>query len=167
MQEEKVIFIETTIKAGIEKAWQAWTTEEGVKTFLAPDNKINLRPGGAYEIYFNPGAPQGQRGGEGNRVMALQPMRMFSFSWNAPTTLPEMRDQRTHVVLRFYPGNSGTRVTLYHDGWGSGGQWDQAFEYFQNAWGEVVMPRLKYRFTHGPLDWDNPPGMEELASYST
>ena len=157
---ERAIFIEAAVKAGLKDVWGAWTTEEGVKTFLAPECKIDLRPGGAYEIYFNPDAPEGQRGGEGNRVMAVQPMHMFSFSWNAPTTLPEVRDQRTHVVLRFYPGVSGTRVTLYHDGWGSGGQWDQAFEYFQSAWKEVVFPRLKYRFEHGPLDWKNLPVME-------
>jgi uncharacterized protein YndB with AHSA1/START domain len=160
---EKAVRAEVIVNADQEDVWVAWTTEEGVKTFLAPACNIDLRPGGAYEIYFNPGAPAGERGGEGNRVMSAQPMEMFSFSWNAPPTLPEVRDQRTHVVLRFYQENGGTRVTLYHDGWGTGGQWEQAFEYFQRAWGEVVLPRLQYRFEHGAVDWDNPTNPGQLA----
>jgi uncharacterized protein YndB with AHSA1/START domain len=163
MNNERAIHAEVQVNADLKDVWEAWTTEEGIKTFLAPESKIDMRPDGAYEIYFNPEATSGERGGEGNRVMAAQPMEMFSFSWNAPPTLPEVRDQRTHVVLRFFQENSGTRVTLYHGGWGSGGQWEQAFEYFKRAWGEVVLPRLQHMFKHGPVDWDNPPGPEQLA----
>lgn len=166
MQEEKLIFIETTIKASLEETWQAWTTEEGVRSFLAPACKIDLHPDGEYEIYFNPDAPAGERGGEGNQVMVVQPIQMFSFSWNAPPSLPEVRDQRTHVVLRFYQEQEDTRVTMRHDGWGTGGQWDEAYKYFERAWGEVVFPRLKYRFERRPVDWEDPPSMEELAAYS-
>jgi len=36
-------------------------------------------------------------------------------------------------------------------------KWDEAFEYFQIAWAKVVLPRLKYRFEVGPIDWTNPP----------
>jgi uncharacterized protein YndB with AHSA1/START domain len=163
---EKAIFAEVTVNAGLKDVWEAWTTEEGIKTFLAPACNIDLRPDGVYEIFFNPEAPAGERGGEGNRVMAVQRMEMFSFSWNAPPSLPEVRDQRTHVTLRFFPEGGRTKVTLYHGGWGSGGQWDQAFEYFQRAWGEIVLPSLKYRFDHGPVDWENPPSRETLATWS-
>jgi hypothetical protein len=100
--------------------------------------------------------------------MAVQPMGMFSFTWNAPPSLPEVRGQRTHVVLRFHQeGEDLTRVSLHHDGWGTGGEWDEAYEYFQRAWNDIVLPRLKYRFERGPIDWDDPPGLEELAGYAT
>jgi len=141
----KTVCAEVIVNAGLEDVWEAWTTEEGVKTFLAP---------------------AGERGGEGNRVMAIQPMEMFSFTWNAPPTLPGVRDQRTHVTLRFFPEGGRTRVTLCHDGGGTGGQWEQTFKYFQRAWGEVVLPRLQYRFDHGPVDWENPPSRETLATWS-
>jgi hypothetical protein len=48
-----------------------------------------------------------------------------------------------------------TRVTLVHDGWGEGGEWDEGFKYFGVAW-QLVLGRLFYRFAHGPLDWANP-----------
>ena len=60
-------------------------------------------------------------------------------------------------------GPDETQVSLVHDGWGEGGEWDQAFDYFTRAWGEIVLPRLKYRFDEGPIDWQDPPalGMRE------
>ena len=42
--------------------------------------------------------------------------------------------------------------TLHHTGWGDGGQWDQAFAYFDRAWG-FVLGNLKARFERGPQDW--------------
>jgi uncharacterized protein YndB with AHSA1/START domain len=160
---ERVILCEVLINAELREVWEAWTTEVGITSFFAPDCNIDLRPDGAYEIFFNPGSPPGERGGEGLRVMSLQPMKMFSFTWNAPPSLPRVRGQRTHVILRFYPEEGGTSVTLHHDGWGTGGEWDKAYDYFQHAWKEIVLPRLKYRFEHGPIDWNDPPSVELLA----
>ena len=51
-----------SIPAAISDVWQAWTTREGAKTFFAPDCKIDLKPGGAYEMYFNLEAPKGEEG---------------------------------------------------------------------------------------------------------
>ena len=161
---EKAIFVEVKVKASLEEVWEAWTTEAGIKSFLAPACKVDLRPDGAYEVYFNPDAPEGERGGEGLRVLSIQLMKMFSFTWNAPPILPNVRGQRTQVILRFIPEEDGIRLTLHHGGWGSGGEWEQAFAYFQKAWTNIVLPRLKYRFEHGPVDWDNPPGIETLAA---
>lgn len=154
----KQIHLQVVISAPISEVWEAWTTEKGAKTFFAPDCRIDLRVGGAYEIYFDPSAPEGERGGEGLTILAIQGEKMLSFTWNAPPSLPEVRGQLTHVSVRFKPaGERTTLLSLEHDGWGEGGQWDQAFEYFTRAWGEVVLPRLQYRFELGPVDWDNPP----------
>lgn len=160
--EERTVFGEVTVQAVIDEVWAAWTAEDGVKSFFALDCHIQREPDGPYEIYFNPDAPAGERGGDGLRVLAIQPKKMFSFTWNGPPTLPDVRGQRTHVILRFYEvGPNSTRVTLGHDGWGEGGQWDEAFGYFETAWNKVVLPRLAYRFEHSPIDWRNRP---ELAA---
>jgi uncharacterized protein YndB with AHSA1/START domain len=154
---ERVIRGQVIVPAPLPEVWQAWATVEGAKSFFAPRCRIELRPGGAYEILFVPDAEPGSRGGEGNVVLAVQPERMLSFTWNAPPSLPQVRDQRTHVVIRFSEAKGGvTRVTLRHDGWGDGGEWDQAFQYFTRAWNDVVLPRLVHRFEHGPIDWNDP-----------
>jgi uncharacterized protein YndB with AHSA1/START domain len=165
---ERAIQGSVLVNAALDEVWAAWTTEEGVRSFFAPACSLDLRPDGPYEIFFNPDAPPGERGGEGLRVLAVQPRQMLSFTWNAPPSLPGVRGQRTHVVLRFCAEDQDlTQVCLYHDGWGSGAGWDEAYEYFQRAWNSIVLPRLKVRFEHGPIDWDDPPGLEELADYAT
>jgi len=155
---EKAIQGEVFVPVVLRDVWEAWTTEGGVKTFFAPECKITLEPGGAYEMYFSPESQPGFRGGEGCRVLAVQPMSMLSFTWNAPPSLPEVRGQYTHVIFRFLEEDEGTLVVLTHDGWGSGGEWDKAFDYFKAAWLKVVLPRLRFRFANGPINWESPPG---------
>jgi len=155
---EKVITGQIDVPATLGEVWDAWTTEEGAQAFFAPKSHIDLKPGGTYEMLFNLEAEQGKQGGEGMVVLAVQPMRMLAFTWNAPPDLPSVRGQMTHVVVRMAETEAGkTRVTLRHDGWGEGNEWEKAFAYFSRVWPSVVLPRLRYRFETGPVDWSNPP----------
>lgn len=150
---ERALDKEVVVAATLEQAWDAWTTREGIVGFFAPEARIEPRPGGLFEIQINPLAEPGQRGADDMRFLALQPRRMLSFTWNAPPSLPEARQQRTVVIVRFEPlAERSTRVTLHHVGWGDGGEWDRAYTYFDRAWGSVL-GNLKKRFDSGPMDW--------------
>jgi uncharacterized protein YndB with AHSA1/START domain len=151
--DERAIVKEVVVKASPEAAWRTWTTKEGIQSFFAPEAIVDPRPEGAFSIHINPFAAPGLKGADGMRFLALQENRMLSFTWNAPPHLPDARRQRTSVVVRFAPAGEGaTRVTLHHSGWGEGGQWDQAFDYFDNAWGRVLA-NFRKRFDEGPVDW--------------
>ena len=155
MVAERAIDREVVVRATLGEAWAAWTTREGITSFFAPAAVIDARVGGAFQIHFDPGAPAGSRGADDMRFMALQPKKMLSFDWNAPPSLPEARQQRTFVVVRFSPVDAqNTRVTLHHTGWGDGGEWDKAYTYFDRAWTQV-MASLKKRFESGPQDWSD------------
>ncbi len=160
---EKAIDKEVLVNATLEEVWQVWTTREGIVSFFAPDAKIEPRVGGAFQVYFDPGAAPGAKGADDMRYMALQPYKMISFDWNAPPSLPEARMQRTFVVVRFAPvDDKTTRVTLHHTGWGDGGEWDKNYAYFDRAWGNVL-GGLKTRFEKGPTDWG--PWLKQLEAY--
>jgi len=157
---KKQISYQISVPAAVSDVWDVWTTEEGARTFFASDCKIELKPGGAYEMLFNLDAPPGEQGGEGMIILALQPEKMLSFTWNSPPNLPNVRSEMTHVIIHLESkGPDETLVILNHDGWGEGGEWDQAYDYFTRAWGEIVLPRLRYRFKNGPIDWENPPAL--------
>ena len=95
------------------------------------------------------------------RMMVIDPKKMFSFTWNAPLDMPFVRSQLTHVILKFTEiEKDKTKLTLIHDGWGDGEEWDRAYDYFIRAWNNMVLPRLLYRFEVGPIDWNNPPKFE-------
>jgi uncharacterized protein YndB with AHSA1/START domain len=150
---ERAINKDVVINATLDQAWAAWTTREGIVSFLAPDAVVEPRVGGAFHIHFDPGAPAGSKGADDTRFLALQPKKMISFDWNAPPSLPEARAQRTFVVVRFAAlDDKSTRVSLHHTGWGDGGEWDKAYGYFDRAWGGVLA-NLKKRFEQGPVDW--------------
>lgn len=150
---ERALDKEVVVNATLDQAWDAWTTREGIVSFFAPDAKIEARVGGPFQVYIDPGAPAGMKGADDMRVMALQPKQMISFDWNAPPSLPEARAQRTFVVVRFAPvTDKTTRVSLHHTGWGAGGEWDKAYQYFDRAWSNV-MANLQKRFDQGPQDW--------------
>jgi uncharacterized protein YndB with AHSA1/START domain len=150
---ERAIDKHIEVSASLDEAWAAWTTREGIVSFFAPDAQVEARVGGPFQIYIDPGAAPGAKGADDMRFLALQPKKMLSFDWNAPPHLPEARAQRTFVVVRFEPlGDKLTRVSLHHTGWGDGGQWDQAYSYFDRAWGGVLA-NLKKRFDQGPQDW--------------
>lgn len=146
---------EIIIPADRKKVWTAWTTKDGLETFFAPEVNIELQLFGHYEILFFPENEPGKRGAEGNRIMAIEPYRMFSFTWDAPPHLPNVRQQRTLVVLKFEKKDQEkTRVELCQTGWGDSQEWQAAYDYFSQAW-EVVLERLKLRFEKGPIDWQN------------
>lgn len=151
--EERRIAKEVVVRAPVEAVWKAWTTKDGLESFFAPEAFVEPRPDGPFQIHFNPSGAPGMKGADDMRVLAVQEGRMISFTWNAPPSIPLVRAQRTAVVVRMSPAGEGeTRVTLSHGGWGDGGQWDQAFDYFDKAWG-YVLGNLQKRFTDGPIDW--------------
>lgn len=153
----RLIHYEITVNGALEEVWDAWTTERGVQSFFAPACNIDLRIDGLYEILFFPDAEPGFRGAEGTRIMAIEPYKLFSFTWNQTPDLT-IRPQRTLVTLKFRRlGDRQTQLIFLQTGWGDGPEWDKAYAYFQTAWRDVVLYRLQHRFDHGPVDWQDPP----------
>jgi uncharacterized protein YndB with AHSA1/START domain len=136
---DRVLRKQVTVDGPVAEVWAAWTTVEGVKAFFPQDAKIELKPGGAYEMYFNMGVPAGQRGSEGCTILSFVTNEMLSFTWNAPPKFDELRQEHTRVIVLFNERPDGkTDVELVQAGWGHGGQWDELYAYFDNAWGHVL-----------------------------
>jgi len=154
--EGRTIRKEVVVNASLEAVWDAWTTPEGAVTFFAPKGNIGLTIGGPFELHFDLEAPEGSRGNEGLKILSFLPLEMLSFEWNASPQYPTVRqEQCTWVVVQFHPlDQSEVRVRLTHLGWKEGQEWDKVFQYFKHAW-DTVLGRLEYRFSKGPIDWNN------------
>jgi uncharacterized protein YndB with AHSA1/START domain len=160
----RILRADLVLEAPVADVWKAWTTEEGVKTFFTAGAHIEPRVDGAYDILFDPTAAPGQRGAEGMRILVFEPESRLAFTWNAPPDQPEMRAQRTVVLLELTalsPSRTAFRFT--HSGWGTGPLWDKAYTYFDNAWNGFVLPRLVERFRKGPLPWAQPVELAPVA----
>jgi len=153
---DKVMEKEVVVSAPVSEVWKAFTTEDGVKTFFAPGAKVELKLGGAYEMYFDLSQPKGFQGGEDLHVLSFLDQKMFSFEWNAPPSFGELRGIKTWVILYFEQVDKNTTIVkLNHTGWRQGEDWDALYNYFVRAW-DIVLGRLKVRFESGPIDWENP-----------
>ena len=151
---ESSILKELIVNAEVYEVWDAWTTEAGIKTFFAPDGKVELKESGKYEIYFLPPEKEGARGSEDCHIICFTPKKMLSFSWSAPPEYPEIRRQRTTVVVWLeHIDDYKTLVKIEHTGWKESEQWNAVYDYFQKAW-DVVLSRLQKRFIDGPIIWN-------------
>lgn len=142
-REARQVVHEVTVNASSATVWNHWTTLAGLQTLFVPataplQGKVELRPNGPYELYFLMDNPEGMRGGEESRVIAYQEGRMLSFTWkNTPHW--RIRPFLTHVVVTFEElSPTQTRLRLSQSGFGDGGEWDTAYEYFNGAWGRVL-----------------------------
>jgi len=155
--QEKILEKSVIIRATLKEAWDAWTTMKGMGEFFTPNGNIKIEKGGPYELYLIDGAPEGQRGSNGCRVLSYLPMKMLSFEWGISPKFKELRAKyqtQTWIVLLFDDVDEcKTKVTLHHVGFGNGKNWDEVHGYFDNTWG-YVLDRLKTRFEKGFLDWN-------------
>lgn len=135
---DRFVHATATVNLPVAEAWRWWTDADAMGQWLTPAH-IELKPMGAYEVFFAPDAPPGQRGSEGTHVLALQPEHMLSITWALPPYMPEVRAHLTHLTIRFEAVDAThTAVAITHDGWGEGAQWDEAFHYFESAWPHVL-----------------------------
>ena len=130
---------EAVVAAPAAVVWRAWTDPAVITEFFAPKARVELRPGGAYEMLFLQDAPVGEQGSEGCTVLSYLPEKMLTFSWNAPPKFKAARGQHTWVVIELEAlPDARTRVRLTHLGFGRGDEWTQVHAYFDRAWGNVM-----------------------------
>ena len=136
---DKRVVKEAIVAAPPAAVWRAWTDATVIPEFFAPKARVELAPGGRYELLFLLDAAEGEQGSEGCTVLSYIPGQMLSFSWNAPPRFRTARGQHTWVVVDFDAlPEARTRVRLTHYGFGRGDEWDAVHAYFDRAWGSVM-----------------------------
>lgn len=77
------------VKASPSEVWKAWTTGEGLRSWLAPLAEIDLRIDGLMRTNYNPKGSLGDEGTIENRILAFEPERMLSIKVaKAPANFP-------------------------------------------------------------------------------
>jgi uncharacterized protein YndB with AHSA1/START domain len=142
---DPALVIEVTVPAPLPEVWKAFTTKEGLGTWLAPDVSVNLQPGGDWIVHF-PGSTGG------GTILAAIPEHRLVISALAPDKFPTVRARRTHAVFEFKRHGNSTVVRLTQTGWQSGPEWDAAYEYLIEG-NAQLLAMLHRRFVSGPIDW--------------
>ncbi len=140
------LVIQVDVPASIHDVWQAFTTSQGLSTWLTPGAVVDLRPGGEWTAHF----PGGSTGG--GTIVSFEPEKELVLSALAPDQFPHVRAERTRAVFDFESRGSSTVVRLTQSGWKSGPEWTRAYEYLV-AGDAQLLSTLHTRFVNGPLDW--------------
>jgi uncharacterized protein YndB with AHSA1/START domain len=144
---EKTLRLEAIVPAPVDEVWKAFTTSEGLETWIWRKAKVDLRNGGDWLVLY----PEGKTGG--GTILSFEPKSKLVLSAMAPEWFPHVRAERTQAVFEFAPAGPGeTRVTLTQTGWKQGKEWDDAYEYLSKG-NAQLLAQLQRRFEKGPIDW--------------
>ena len=140
-----MIYAEETIDVPRLDVWEDWTTEDGITSFMGESATIEMRPGGAYNIIFDPEAPIGSQGNDYGQVVGYQFENMLSVTWSMPPSIPKIRPHLTALQLEFKRiDDNKTRLRLFHTGFGDSVAWDEGIAYYQDVWPAIL---AKYKAT--------------------
>ena len=144
--EPQKLVIELEVPAPVSEVWRAFSTSEGLSTWLTPNAVVDLRPGGEWTAHF----PGGSTGG--GTIVSFVPEKEIVLAALAPDKFPHVRAERTRATFQFESRGSSTVVRLTQTGWKAGPEWTQAYEYLV-AGNAQLMATLHHRFVTGPIDW--------------
>jgi uncharacterized protein YndB with AHSA1/START domain len=143
----KSLKLEVSVPATLDAVWNAFSTSEGLSTWLTPGAVVDLRQGGEWTAHF----PGGKTGG--GTILSFIPKREMVMSAMAPEWFPTVRAERTTATFRFVPkGPGSTLVQLEQTGWKEGAEWYKAYDYLAQG-NAQLLDTLRRRFVDGPLDW--------------
>lgn len=143
---EKALRFEVVVPAKISDVWNAFSTSEGLSTWLWRDCTVDWKPGGGWIVHY-PGGATG-----GGTIVGFEPGRSITIHAMAPEKFPEVRRLGTTALFEFAPEGEKTKVTLTQTGWKEGKEWDEAYDYLAQG-NAQLLGQLYLRFTRGPLKW--------------
>src|SRR5580658_6618607 len=120
---EKALIIEVSIPATQSEVWKAFTTSDGLSTWLTPGAVVDLRNGGEWTAHY----PGGHTGG--GTILSFTPQQEITLAAMAPEQFPHVRAERTKAKFEFIAAGPSTLVRLTQTGWKTGEEWDKAYDY--------------------------------------
>jgi uncharacterized protein YndB with AHSA1/START domain len=153
----KALIFEVVVPASRPAVWEAFTTSEGLSTWLTPHAVVELKNGGEWTAHY----PGGKTGG--GTVLSFVSQREIVLAAMAPEQFPTVRSERTHARFEFEDRDGSTLVRLTQTGWKDGEEWDKAYEYLAKG-NPMLLEALRKRFLTGPIDWVKAWGAEAVAA---
>ncbi len=107
--------MEVEIEAGIDEVWAAFTTTDGLKSWVAPLVDIDFKVGGKWRANYNPNGKLGDETTIENTILSYDPKRMISLKATGfPKGFPFIEAAKgTWSVFYFSPvSESRTKITV-------------------------------------------------------
>lgn len=112
---------EGIINAPVADVWAAFTTKEGIESWMVPHAEIDLRVGGLMRSHYDPKGVLGDENTIENTILTYEPLRMLSLkATKPPANFPfKAAIENTWSVIHFEPiGADRTRIVTIGLGYG-------------------------------------------------
>lgn len=134
-QEARELF-ETEIDASVDEIWNAFTTSDGLQSWVAPLADIDFRVGGKWRANYNKEGKLGDETTIENTILCYDPKRMISLKATGfPKGFPfETAAKDTWSVFYFTPvSDMKTKVTIVGLGYNDSEQSQKMLAFFKPA----------------------------------
>ena len=136
---QKIIQIEIELNCDISQAFELFTVNEKLESWLPEKAEVDPKVGGKYELFWD---PQNREINSTIRckITSIEKDKFLSFEWKGPERFQSFLnfcDPLTHVVVVFSSSSDDPQKTtlfLFHSGWRDGPEWQKARDYFEKAW---------------------------------
>lgn len=138
---DKIIDISLRLPCEPKKAFEMFTVNELLESWLTVRADVEPKVGGKYELFWNPEDKLIDSTFD-CKVTAIETNKFLSFEWKGPKQFKHFMNQAdplTHVVVFFIPCNEEggklcTELHIIHSGWRSSPDWEEARQWFEKAW---------------------------------
>jgi uncharacterized protein YndB with AHSA1/START domain len=149
---QMVVYQSVKLNCNAEKAFEMFTVNEYLQSWLTELANVEPKLGGKYELFWDP-ADRENNSTIGCKITAIEKNKFLGFEWKGPPQFKHFMNTAvplTHVIVFFMPCGdveSGlcSEVYLIHSGWGDSAEWQEAKSYFDKAW-LIALKNLKGKF---------------------
>lgn len=114
-QSANLVVTEGTVRASVDDVWRAWTTKEGIESWMVAKTEFELRVGALWRTSYNKDSDLNDDASIHQEILAYDPGRMFSFrTVKPPKGFPfPAAILNTWTVVYFEPIDTGqTKITI-------------------------------------------------------
>ena len=137
---ERVLRIETIVPMPLEQVWNAWTTQDGLKEWIAPVVAIDFRIGGTISTNYDRKTKIGDSGTITLPITNYIERQLITLKVNLNDSFARKardEDQNLQEIVQIADiGDGKTKLVSSMVGWGAGKEWDDAYAFFArgNEW---------------------------------
>lgn len=144
----KPVVTEAIVNASLDDVWQAWSTNQGLESWMVAKARIDLKVGGKLLTHYDPQGQLGDGGTIENTILSYEPRRMLSIRATKPPEKFPFKDalREMWTVVLFEPiDRQQTRVRCVSQGFVDTDESRRMRTHFEagNAW---TLKKLQERF---------------------
>jgi len=137
---DKVLQLSIIVPATVKEVWKLFTTDEGLKKWIAPVAKIDMKIGGSIRTNYDSNKTVDDSSSIKLDIINYIEYEMLTLKVNLNNSFPaeaKKEDKNLQEILQFVKvGEHETKIISTMVGWGQGSNWDKAYSFFEkgNVW---------------------------------